>query len=252
MAGFQPIDHYDPRHGGWGGERDDIDERERVAIELVAPYLDAADGSLLDVGCGGGVFLSALDAYGSLVERGWTLTGIDLSEYQIAEATRRWPYSFSTANVEDGLPFADSSFEIVCAGELLEHLYNPDDFLAECHRVLTSSGHLVITTPNLQAWYNRALFVAGIQPLFYETSTRSTDIGAGVLRHVKRGSVPVGHIRLFNRRALGDILASQGFEPLQMRGAGFTVLPAPLRAVDRLFNRRVSLASNLVVIARRR
>ena len=43
--------------------------------------------------------------------------------------------------------------------------------------MIVPGGHLIITTPNLQAWYNRILFALGIQPIFYETSTRSTHIG---------------------------------------------------------------------------
>jgi SAM-dependent methyltransferase len=251
VSGIQPIDHYDPRFGGWNLERDQIDEREVILIDLLAPYMERADGSLLDVGCGNGDFLAALDARRSLVERGWKLSGIDLSPYQIGEASQRLPYTFSVANVEEGIPFPDSSFDILCCGELIEHLYNPDEFLAECHRVLSANGHLAITTPNPQAWYNRVLFAAGVQPLFFESSTKSTLIGAGPLRRLKRGSVPVGHIRLFNRRALEDLLRSQRFAPLAVRGARFPVLPRSILPIDGFFNRRPSLASNLVVVAER-
>ncbi len=63
--------------------------------------------------------------------------------------------------MEEGIPYPDDSFDVVSAGEVIEHIYDPDRLLAETRRVLRPGGHVVLTTPNLQAWYNRALFVAG-------------------------------------------------------------------------------------------
>ena len=247
---FAPLDHYDPRTGGHDGIRETIEPREAVALELARPLVSQNDGTLLDIGCGDGLFLSACDAELSLSERGWKLSGIDYSETQIAHARRR-PYEFARCNVEEGLPFADSSYDVIFCGELIEHLYNPDAFVEECHRVIVPRGHLIITTPNLHAWYNRILFVVGVQPLFYETSTRSTHIGAGVLRRLKHGSTPVGHVRVFNKRALRDLLSSQGFQPITERGAIFPVFPGPIRLIDRIFNCVPSLASILISLSAR-
>jgi len=245
---FAPIDHYDPQTGGHDGARTEVEPREALAIEMLRDPCLREHGSLLDVGCGDGMFLSLIDQRLSLVARGWMLHGIDASGAQIHAATPR-PYTFRQCNVEDGIPFADATFSIVFCGELLEHLYDPDSFLGDCRRVLKPRGILAITTPNLQAWYNRLLFLAGIQPLFYETSTRSTSIGAGPLRRLKRGTVPVGHIRIFNQRALRDIVESQGFRIRSMRGAPFVALYKPFHYVDRLLTNAPSLASNFVLTA---
>jgi 2-polyprenyl-3-methyl-5-hydroxy-6-metoxy-1,4-benzoquinol methylase len=245
---FAPLDHYDPRTGGHDGIRESIEPREVVALELARPLVSQSAGALLDIGCGDGLFLSACDRELHLSERGWRLSGIDYSETQIAHARRR-PYEFAQCNVENGLPFADSSYDLIFCGELIEHLYNPDAFVEECYRVIAPGGYLIITTPNLQAWYNRILFVVGVQPLFYETSTRSTHIGAGILRRLKRGSTPVGHVRVFNKRALRDLLHSQGFQPVTVRGAIFSYFPGPLRLLDRIFNGVPSLASNLIFLS---
>lgn len=247
---FEPIDYYDPTQGGHSGRDAILEQRELVAMELASRALRARGGALLDVGCGTGVFLASVDEAFSLADRGWKLHGVDYSEFQL-DAARRRPYEFAQCNVEDGLPFEDGVFDVVFCGELIEHLYDPDAFLDECHRVMAPEGHLVMTTPNLQAWYNRLLFLVGVQPVFYEASTRSTHIGAGPLRHLKRGSAPVGHIRLLNARALRDLVASRGFRVTELRGAVFNALPGPAKAVDRLFNRVPSLASILVVLAER-
>ncbi|WP_411822932.1 class I SAM-dependent methyltransferase [Leptospira sp. 'Mane'] len=44
-------------------------------------------------------------------------------------------------------PFPDSSFEYVLATEVLEHVFNPDDFLREIERVLKKDGLGIITVP---------------------------------------------------------------------------------------------------------
>lgn len=246
---LEPIDYYD--EAAWQVEHDrEPQQRELQSIELMRPLTRGDGGRLLDVGCGAGLFLELADRQLGLTARNWSLHGIDYSQNTLEHAARL-PYEFKQGNLEVGIPHDDEGFDVAYAGEVIEHVYDPDKLLREARRVLKPGGHLLITTPNLQAWYNRVLFAAGIQPLFYETSTKSSGIGAGPLARIKRSHNPVGHLRVFNRRALLDLLASEGFTPLELRGAVFHALPAPVVAVDRLFNRRPSLASNLVVLARR-
>jgi len=40
-------------------------------------------------------------------------------------------------------------FDLVFAGELIEHLYDTDYFFEEANKVLKAGGYLIITTPNL-------------------------------------------------------------------------------------------------------
>lgn len=248
---FQPIDYYDSSRGGWGATRQTLLDRQLAAVALLRQATDGRrDGSLLDVGCGDGLFVAEMDQRLGLSQRSWRLCGVDYSAAKVEQARTRG-YEFERCNLEEGLPFEDESFDVITAGELIEHLYDPDGFLAEMHRALRAGGHLLVTTPNLQAWYNRALFLFGIQPLFYETSTKSPLIGAGPLRRIKRGTIPVGHLRVFNRRALLDLLASQGFSVVSTGGAVFEQMPNAAVAVDRLFKRWPSMSSNLVVLARR-
>lgn len=248
---FAPIDYYDPTRGG-NGALERLAQRQIIAIDMLRAVTDGVSGAhFLDVGCGDGLFVAEADRRLGLAQRSWKLSGVDYSAELVREAQAR-PYEFQQCNLEQGLPYEDRSLDLVTAGELIEHLYNPDGFLAEVGRVLRPGGHLLLSTPNLQAWYNRALFLLGIQPLFYESSTKSPLIGAGPLRRLKKGTVPVGHIRVFNRRAILDLLESEGYERVAIRGAVFPALPRPMLAVDQAFNAVPSLASNFVILARRR
>jgi 2-polyprenyl-6-hydroxyphenyl methylase / 3-demethylubiquinone-9 3-methyltransferase len=114
-----------------------------VSAELarvVGPH--AAD--VLDVGCGGG-FLS--NHLGSLGHR---VTGLDASRDALAIAARYDQTGLVRYQQGDALqlPFADASFDAVCAMDFLEHVESPDQVIAEAARVLKPSGVFFFHTFN--------------------------------------------------------------------------------------------------------
>jgi len=243
------IDFYGP--DGWGDEStaEELD-RQRVARKVITDLAAKATGPLtiLDTGCGDGSFLDRLAR--SLDRPQTHYIGVDYSEYQLAKA-KALPYEFHQCDLGVGIPLPDASVDIVHAAEVIEHLVNPDLLLTEAFRILRPGGHVVITTPNLHAWFNRIVFVFGIQPIFHETSTRSTQVGAGPLGRLKTDVRPVGHLRLFNRTALVDLLRLSGFQPLRVRGARYHGVPRVARWVDSLARVRPPMASILVAVARK-
>ena len=44
-------------------------------------------------------------------------------------------------------PFSDGEFDAVLTSEVLEHVFNPDEFLSEINRVLRDDGVLLLTVP---------------------------------------------------------------------------------------------------------
>ncbi|MBT3720052.1 class I SAM-dependent methyltransferase [archaeon] len=47
------------------------------------------------------------------------------------------------------IPLKDNSIDNIIAGEIIEHLENPMNFVKECYRVLKQNGLLILTTPNI-------------------------------------------------------------------------------------------------------
>jgi SAM-dependent methyltransferase len=148
------------------------------------------------------------------------------------------------ASADDGgLPLAPSSVDVVIMSELIEHLVDPDAALDEAWRVLRPGGTLLLSTPNLAAWYNRVLLAVGVQPLFTEVSLRGI--------YGRPGTEVVGHLRLFTRRALEGLIGAMGFVDVEMTGAPYHDVPGPFKPLDRLFCHTPSLASNLLLAARK-
>jgi 2-polyprenyl-6-hydroxyphenyl methylase/3-demethylubiquinone-9 3-methyltransferase len=99
---------------------------------------------ILDVGCGGGLLSVPLALEGHHV------TGIDLSEPSLAFARKKditQSVRFQQADAQQ-LPFPDSSFDVVCAMDLLEHVPCAKEVVQEASRVLRPGGIFFFHTFN--------------------------------------------------------------------------------------------------------
>ena len=59
------------------------------------------------------------------------------------------------------LPFDDGSFDVIVAGEILEHLVDPASVVSEACRVLARSGVFIGSVPNSFHWRARLAFLVG-------------------------------------------------------------------------------------------
>jgi SAM-dependent methyltransferase len=199
----------------------------------------AGPAVIVDLGCGDGSALAVAAGHNP----GHRFAGIDWSTEALRRAQARGLTVVRGGVAEPGLPVADGVADVVIMSELIEHLVDPDGAVAEVRRVLRPGGSLLLSTPNLAAWYNRGLLAAGIQPVFSEVSLN------GVFG--RPGRVVAGHLRLFTRRALTEFLTASGFRCVTVSGARYHDVPRPLGPLDRAFCRWPSAASILLVHARK-
>lgn len=119
---------------------------ERAAADLLER---AAPGSLLDVGCGEGVLTERWAARDPSCET----VGVDLPDPALAA---QWAARTPRANLRfaampaETLQFADNSFELVAATEVLEHVADPWAALAEMGRV--AARWLLVSVPREPLW----------------------------------------------------------------------------------------------------
>lgn len=212
----------------------------RMLAEALGQAAATGPRTVLDIGCGDGTAA----ATAAPLLPGHRIIGVDWSQDALRRARTRIPYAIRGELTDGGLPFGPDSADAVLFSEVVEHLVDPDSALDEIRRVLRPGGHLMLSTPNLAAWYNRALLLAGVQPVFSEVSLRGI--------HGRPGTEVVGHLRLYTARALREFVAASGFEIVRLRGAPFHGVPRPLRPLDRLACAAPSAASILLLHARKR
>jgi SAM-dependent methyltransferase len=220
--------------------RSGLDRARRQARMLAGMLRDVTGPAvIIDLGCGDGSAL-AIAAEHNPAHR---FAGIDWSGDALRQAQAAG-LTVMRASVSGGsLPVADGAADVVIMSELIEHLVDPDGAVAEARRILRPGGSLLLSTPNLAAWYNRGLLAFGIQPIFSEVSLH------GVFG--RPGRVVAGHLRLFTRRALTEFLTASGFCCVTVTGARYHDVPRPLAPLDRAFCRWPSAASILLVHARK-
>src|SRR3990170_4888926 len=95
--------------------------------------------NILDVGCGDGALSKPISKMGNDV------TGMELPG--VANLARFCQVQSVVAGDAEQLSFFSESFNVVLASEVVEHMWNPQDFIDEAYRVLKPNGYLIVETP---------------------------------------------------------------------------------------------------------
>ncbi|HTC60256.1 MAG TPA: class I SAM-dependent methyltransferase [Solirubrobacteraceae bacterium] len=151
---------------------------------------------VLDVGCGEGHFAAAVLCAGAEV------VAVDVAAEPLRRARSAHPaLDLRLVESEASLPLEDTSFDVVWAGETIEHIADTAQWLSESRRVLRSGGLLLISTPahgplsRLWIGLSRAAFQTRFDP--------RTD-----------------HLRFYTRQLLAELLADFGFDDVVVKSAG--------------------------------
>ncbi len=152
---------------------------------------------ILDLGCRDGALTEAFLADNRV-------TGVDIDRTALQQARQRLGIETVWLDLDsEPLPFASGYFDVVVAGELLEHLHFPRHVVDEVYRVLKVRGQFVGSVSNEFHWRNRITFLLG------------------------RSFMDETHVQLFTRDALFSLLTCQfsQIEILPIGGIGGRRLP---------------------------
>ncbi|MFH1145423.1 MAG: class I SAM-dependent methyltransferase [bacterium] len=198
------------------GYRKPLEEYDVDRVKKIKSLLNRYSHSgqrVLEIGCGSGELLQHYVQHfpGVLFE------GMDISNEAIQLAKNQYSYEFRVEDINNRLSYDDNRFNIVLAGEVIEHLYDVDNFFLECRRVLKPGGSLIITTPNLVSWYNRLFVLFGWLPFPMEVSFRERMFGRKEFYRLFgiSSSLAVGHLRIFTEDALTEMAAHYGFKIIE-------------------------------------
>jgi len=194
-------DFYDKMYQN--GKKPEQDESEKTLINILQRFqltrydlalMHAKGGErVLDIGCGEGDLLIQLN---NTYNEVW---GIDISESRIDRVRKKINYMDSIhvrredANMK--LEFPDHYFDTIIAIAVLEHIFDPFEFINECHRLLKPGGHLIIEVPNVAFFPNRLRLLFGLPPI--TSNERGWD---------------GGHLHYFTKSTLKKLFQDMGFE----------------------------------------
>ena len=127
---------------GWGSPSGQVRAKRRA--QFIIQYGGIGKGtSVLDIGCGTGIFSRYF------AETGAVVTSMDISPELIEHARKETvlPITYLVGDAEH-LPFPDASFDVVAGSSIIHHL-DPVIALKEAYRVLRPGGRCVFAEPNM-------------------------------------------------------------------------------------------------------
>ncbi len=169
--------------------------RASAAVSL-GPRRGAKPLHVLDVGCGEAQLTAAV------AQAGFQALGLDVAEEPLRRARKRHPeLELLLAEPEGEWPLPDAGFDVVWAGETVEHVLDTRGWLSQVRRVLRPGGLLLLSTP-------------AHGPL-----TR-LGLGLSARRFERRFDPRTDHLRFYTRRSLARLLEDFRFEALELSEAG--------------------------------
>lgn len=212
---------------------------------------------LLDLGCGGGVFLERVLA------RGAGAAGLDHSPDMVAETRRRNAAALAAGRLElhqgdvARLPFGDAAFTLVTSLNAFFFFPEPQAAIAEMARVLAPGGRLgIVTTPPEQAAMLKRWFgpVAARMRLDAPDSLAGWMADAGLIPGEVKPVRQVGYLITARKptmpASIGDQISMPGFHGRITGRLGPAT--APLLVVDARVDGTIpphaAMADELVVV----
>lgn len=185
----------------------------------VLQRIPAGTRTLLDVGCGGGVFGAAVKAASPC-----TVVGVTYSEAEAGQA-RQGLDRVVVADLNDFDPAPLGKFDCIVCSHVLEHLHAPQQVLLRLRACLKPGGRLVVALPNVLFWKQRLQFLAGR------------------FRYTDGGLMDRTHVRFFDWHGADQLVRDAGFAVTSRQADGGFPLSRRLgarlsAAVDRWALRR--------------
>ena len=191
--------------------RGDKADTTRLVGETLVKLLGLGPGRCLDLGCGGGVHISALE------DARWTVVGVDESAEQLRVARERVGERIDLIKADaHALPFPDASFDAVAAAFMHTDVNDVGLVFTEAARVLRGGGRFVhVGTPPCVVAPSVELVEGGRLPRSGYRREGWTREGAGMGAGI-RTRVAVYHVTLaglLNAVASAGLVLDRALEP---------------------------------------
>lgn len=120
---------------------------------------------ILEVGCGMGYLTYSMN------KEGFNIKGCDISEKAIEKAKATYGLNteelFFVADIYKISEDANFRYDTIILTEVIEHIYNPLDFISTLLKLLSPNGNIIITTPNKTAYKKSIFWTSDLPPVHY-------------------------------------------------------------------------------------
>jgi 2-polyprenyl-3-methyl-5-hydroxy-6-metoxy-1,4-benzoquinol methylase len=157
--------------------------------------------SILEFGCGEAPLGEALKK-----RQKCRVVGIELDPEAAAVARKRIDAVYR-GDVREIVEILDERFDWIVGGDIVEHLDEPWSFLAELRRLAAPGGHLLLSIPNLA------------------NASVVSDLLHGRFDYVYMGLTCVGHVRLFTKQTIADMLTIAGWTIVEIAPQNLGLTP---------------------------
>lgn len=168
---------------------------DKIRIDFILKNIPDKNLNVLDIGCWDGSYAMRYKKNTNIVY------GIESAETAAKKAKSKG-IMVEHGNFMDNDFFKNIQFDVVVAGEIIEHVFDTDFFLQKIRKMLVPDGRLIITTPNVASLGRRFLLLLGINP---------------ILENRVKISESAGHIRYFTFKDMHKILMDNKFEIIESR-----------------------------------
>lgn len=149
-----------------------------------------------------GTWLDVLCGYRALLQlsqrRNGAITRFDSLDHRLDPALSRHGFNLTEQVVQKELPYQDDTFDNITIVNGLEHLWHPNNVLADAHRVLRVGGHLQIVVPT---WFGKPI----LEFLAFRLQNKQA--------HLEMND----HKMYYDEKTLWPMLIEAGFEPKSLR-----------------------------------
>ncbi|MBL8050298.1 MAG: methyltransferase domain-containing protein [Anaerolineales bacterium] len=176
-------------------------ERIENQVDAVKRHVEIKNKRVLDIGCGGGLFLSKMKAEGA---KG---IGIELSDSRAYYAQTKHGLDITKRPIEDNYwENFENTFDVVTLWDVIEHVNFPLATLKHAVKVLKPNGILLIDTPCRDAFYHR----------FGEFTYKISGGRFPTFLNAMYSSKPFGHKQILSLDEMKRLFESVGLEVLEL------------------------------------
>lgn len=147
-----------------------IERRKQIVLNLIGKQ--GKGKRLLELGPGTGALLLELK------KRGFRVEGLDINLALI----KKTGLDIKKGDLNKGIPFKSSTFDVVVALEVLEHTFNPFFVMKEIKRVLKKGGYAIISMPNDYSLSHKLSFLFLKQPKEFDIYGHHYSLGIDAIK----------------------------------------------------------------------